>query len=161
MRKTLFLFCLVVVLLSSCQDDGTRYHRYSPIRAGGWEHTDSLTFALPANFTYHQFEVEIGVRHDDTYPYQDLWVAVVHPLTPAIQPDTIHITLADEQGNWRGEGTAGCFRQHTSYAGKLMCYPADSVLQIVPLMADSVLPGISDIGLKLNLPGSINTEKYK
>lgn len=157
-RLPLFLVCAVAIL-SACHNDGTQYYRYSPIKAGGWERTDSLTYALPANFTYHQFEAEIGVRHDDTYPYQDLWLAVVHPLTPTIHPDTLHVILADEQGNWKGKGTAGCFRQCVSYGGKIVCYPADSVLQIVSLMKDSVLPGVSDIGLKLNLPGSVNTEK--
>lgn len=155
-----FLF-LWIAFLAGCQDDGTRYHRYSAVPAEGWKPTDTLSFRLPARFTYHKYALEIGIRHGTVYPYQDLWLAVIHPLTPALRPDTIHIQLADGQGNWLGKGTSGSQFQRAVPAGEIICFPADSLLQIVHLMKDSVLSGISDVGIRLALPARIDAEKDK
>ena len=147
--------------LGGCQDDGTRYHHYCAVPEEGWKGTDTLRFELPAHFTYHKFDMEIGVRHSMAYPYQDLWLAVIHPNTPVLHPDTVHVWLSDNQGNWLGEGTSNCFFQRTMFAGSIVCFPADSVLQVVSLMKDSVLKGVSDVGIRLLLPGCINAEKHE
>lgn len=160
MRFAPFLFALML-FLSGCQDDGTRYHRYCATPSEGWKATDTLWLQLPVHFTYHKFAMQVGVRHNAAYPYRDLWLAVIHPLTPALRPDTIHLWLADEQGNWLGEGTANCLYQREVSAGETICFSADSVLQIVHLMKDSVLTGISDVGIKLSLPGSVNAKEYE
>ena len=159
-RVVPFLF-LWIAFLTGCRDDGTRYHRYCAVPSDGWKGTDTLSFQLPPRFTYHKYALEIGIRHGAVYPYQDLWLAVIHPLTPALQPDTVHIQLADEQGNWLGKGTSNSLFQRAVPAGEIICFPADSLLQIVHLMKDSVLPGISDVGIRLTLPARINAKKNK
>lgn len=151
-------FLVLCCILSGCRKD-TRYHHYCHIPMGEWGRADTLVYRLPQTFTYHTFGLEIGVRNTETYPYRDLWLAVIHPLSPAIHPDTVRLWLADDQGNWNGEGTANSLYQYTQFAGTITCYPADSVLQIVHLMGDSILSGVSDVGMKLTLPPGVDAQK--
>ena len=159
MKLTIFLIIVSVLSLSACQTD-TTYHQYREVPSAGWSRKDTISFPLPADFTYHRYALEIGLRHTEAYPYKDLWVEIIHPLTPVIPPDTIHLRLADKKGNWFGAGSSNCLYQFTQSLGTITCYPADSLLQVTHLMS-TPLTGITDIGIRLSLPRGIDTKEYK
>ena len=74
--------------------------------------------------------------------------------------DTLHIEMADEEGNWLGKGNSGSYYQLTQHTGVITLYAADSVLQIVPLMKDNVLKGVHDVGIRLSTFASgVNAQK--
>lgn len=148
--------------LVACQTD-TIYHKYQIIPSEkGWQKKDTLQFTLPSDLTHRHFNMEIGIRHSELYPYQDIWMEIRHPLSSSYKSDTLHIYMADDDGNWKGKGTSGSYYQLTKQVGHITLHPADSILQVVSLMKDNTLKGIHDIGIRLSpFTGSINTQKDK
>ena len=125
--------------------------------------TVRLEYTLPSQLAGHTYELEVGLRHTENYPYQDIWLEVLYPLSPDRRPDTLHLSLSDKWGNWNGKGTAGNMYQFTcTQDHPLHLSPADSLLQVVHIMRDKSLKGISDVGMRLStFTGSVNTQKNK
>ena len=162
MKLIVILLCGVTMWFSACQTD-TVYHQYQTIPTeNGWLKKDTLVFNITPKLAGHHFNLEIDIRHSELYPYQDIWIEIRHPFTPHIVPDTLHLLMADKDGNWKGQGKAFSFYQFTQQAGYVTLYPADSVLQLIPIMKDNALKGIHDVGIRLStFTGSINTQKDK
>lgn len=148
--------------LAACNDD-TVYHTYQNLSSSGWDKQDTLEYILPSQFTKHFYELEIGLRHTENYPYQDIWLEVLYPLSPDRCPDTLHVELADQWGNWKGKGTAGNMYQFTfTQERPIQLSASDSLLQVVHIMRDKSLKGISDVGIRLStFTSSINAKKDK
>lgn len=154
------LFLALLFLLPSCEKN-TTYHSYRSIPFHGWDKADTLIYTLSGNLTGKTYQVEIGVRHNETYPFRDLWIEIHHPLIPHSPHERIHLYLADKHGNWKGTGTAGNLYQYTAKGLKLELQPGDSILQITHIMNTSPLQGISDIGIRLSFPRGVNPQKDK
>lgn len=131
-----------ILLLStvSCQQD-TIYHSYQPVESTGWDKNDTLHFLLPNPIHRESHEFEIGVRHQYSYKYKDVWLT--------INQDTIHLYLADSTGNWKGNGI-GEMRQFTQSI-QLNQAPYDSIqgFHLTHIMRDSLLTGIQDVGIRI------------
>ena len=104
------------------------------------------------------YSTKIGVRHTVSYPYRDLWLSVSLP--DKGKSDTVHLYLANERGNWNGNGTASGYYQYEA-DGPIFNYgeSSDSVIKICHIMKGFVLPSISDIGISISR--SINPEENK
>lgn len=154
------IICLLFSL-AAC-DNQTIYHTYQNLSIEGWKKTDTLKYQLPAQLAGKQYDLEVGLRHTENYPYQDIWMEILYPLSPDRHPDTLHITLADKQVNWKGNGTSSNLYQYTSPHHPVTFSPSDSMVQIIHIMRDEPLKGISDVGIRLlPLTSSINTQKDK
>lgn len=78
----LFSLSIITVLLTGCENNPTVFHRYQAIPIQGWKRKDTLSFTIPDTLTGNRYELEIGLRHTEMYPYRDLWIALIHPLIP-------------------------------------------------------------------------------
>lgn len=145
-------------ILTACEKD-TVYYSYQPIPFKGWGKTDTLTYVLPNELTGKTYQLEIGIRHNETYPFRDIWIEFHHPLLPDSTTEKIHIQLAGENGRWYGKGNAGNLYQYTEKGPELVLQPGDSIIQIIHVMNTTLLQGISDIGIRLSLPRGINPQK--
>jgi gliding motility-associated lipoprotein GldH len=144
-----FIMIVLTVLLSSC-GRGTVYHAYQPVDAHGWKQGDTLFFPLPSYIPEGDYQVEIGLRHHEDYPYRDLWLAY----GLSAPKDSVQLTLAYESGNWHGHGVAGLY-QFTGLSPHVLHLPAerkDSLLRVVHIMSDKELKGICDVGIRLFKP---------
>jgi gliding motility-associated lipoprotein GldH len=135
----LFLGALFA-LMTSCHQ-GVLYHSYQPVNPTGWKQDDTLVFTCPQTLYTPDCQLEIGIRHKDSYKYRDIWLT--------INTDTLHLYLADSIGNWEGNGI-GDTRQWT----KLIPFKStnqDSIkeLRITHIMQDTPLKGIEHIGIKI------------
>lgn len=131
---------LLIILLSACHD-GTAYHSYMPIDDHKWNRTDTLVFALDsAIYEGCKYELSIGIRHLDSYPYRDIWLT--------LNNDTLHFYLANEEGYWKGEGI-GDLRHITYTIDTESQYNVVPKLRITHIMKHNPLPGIHDIGILL------------
>lgn len=158
-------FSVCLFLLEGCHTD-TRYHVYRAVSGtDGWSKSDSMEFVLPADVPAGTYGMEIGIRHTGEYPYRDIWLSVTKVEGDSLpsHTDTLHIYLADEEGHWKQHGGAiGGLFQQTSVCGKPVTLLADSItrcFRVTHLMRQNPLPGISDVGIRLFLAGSINAEK--
>ena len=130
MRFSLFSKILVLATISlamhACQTDIV-YYSYLPLSNDGWRKSDTLEFVIPDSLSNHTYELGIGVRHRETYPYRDLWLELTQsiPVKDSIESywiekkDTFHIYLANEKGIWHSSGTTGGFYQLMTPCGKI------------------------------------------
>lgn len=152
-----YIFIAICAILASCSTN-TVYHRYYPIEGNGWKRTDTISFTLNDSLDTGIYSTKIGVRHTVSYPYRDLWLSVSLP--DKEKSDTVHLYLANERGNWNGNGTASGYYQYES-DGPIFNYreSSDSVIKICHIMKGFILPSISDIGISISR--SINPEEDK
>ena len=75
--------------------------------------------------------------------YRDIWLSILQNE----QTDTIHLYLANKNGNWKGHGI-GEMRLFTEEI-PIRIHQQDSIhsLQITHIMEDDTLRGVHDIGL--------------
>ncbi len=121
-------FCITFVsflCLYACQTD-TVYYTYQPIPVDGWSKTDTLHYYLPDTLSSGNYQLEVGIRHSGKYPYRDIWLELTQYVPNATttnewieRKDTIHIYLANENGNWNGTGTTGGHFQLLSPIGDI------------------------------------------
>lgn len=132
--------CLLIILFSACHE-GTVYHTYMPVNNNEWKKTDTLVFAIDSTIQIEsKCELSIGIRHLDSYPYRDIWLT--------LNNDTLHLYLADKNGNWKGEGI-GDLRHFIYTSGTEFQYNSVPELRITHIMQHNPLPGIQDIGIHL------------
>ncbi|WP_300728252.1 gliding motility lipoprotein GldH [uncultured Bacteroides sp.] len=146
---------------TACTDGNTAYYHYEAVKGLDWEKSDTLTFTIPDSITGQTYNLEIGIRHNELYPYQDIWMELIHGVSPDKSIQRLHIQLADEKGNWNGSGNSGSLYQHITKEAEISLLPGDSVLRLVHIMRHNPLPGISDVGIRLSFPSSINPKKHK
>lgn len=69
------LLVIALLLTSSCQQtDGT--HIFLSTHSEGWAKNDTLTFMLPASPVEEDLDLQVELRIDKRYPYQDLWLVL-------------------------------------------------------------------------------------
>ena len=147
MYHLLCTICLaaLAVLFSSCRNDIV-YSHFSPIPSEKW-HMDSV-----AHFDYTISNVQpaylmlIYVRHTERYPYQNMWLFV----GDSLHQDTIEFYLADDRGQWLGDKHHG-FIEMPVLLEENYHFPdtGSYYMTIRHGMRDSVLRGITDIGLEI------------
>lgn len=135
------LFCMTLCF-AACQDH-TVYHLYQPVPPTGWKKGDTICYTYPAPQPSVPQQIEIGIRHKDSYPYRDIWLGIIQDE----HIDTIHLYLANENGNWKGDGI-GEIRLYTESL-PIQVYLKDSIqtIQVTHIMEDKTLKGINDIGI--------------
>ena len=163
MKRFTPLFIMAMpFFLAGCENNATVYHQYRTVSPQGWEREDTLSFVLPdSTFTEHCYQLEIGLRHTENYAYRDLWIAIIRPHSVPPACDTLHLELADRKGKWHGEGNSSTLYQFHAPTGKITLSHADTLVQLVHLMASPCLKGITDAGIRLSLTGSVDTQKDK
>ncbi len=142
--------CLAVALLSASCDRKTIYDNYEHTPVNGWEKNDTLTFAIDSVEQEGEYVEEIGVRINGLYPFMSLSLVVQQTVLPMgkTYDTTLNCKLIDQNGKAKGSG--------------ISCYQYSFPLKVVPLsvgdtlrvavrhnMKREILPGVSDIGLKL------------
>lgn len=137
------LFCMTLCL-AACQNH-TIYHLYQPVQPSGWDKEDTICYTYPSTESSAPLQMEIGIRHKDSYSYRDIWLSIVQQE----QVDTVHLYLANENGNWKGNGIG----EIRLYAEELPIpiTPKDSIhtIQITHIMEEDTLKGIHDIGIRI------------
>lgn len=100
-----------------------------------------------------RYDVYIHVRHRNDYPYQNMWVFMESGAADSAaiaQKDTIEFYLADDFGKWLGTG-AGALKEMTVLYRQNVLYPDSGsyTLQLKQGMRDSLLRGVSEVGLRV------------
>lgn len=143
---------LSALLLAACQSN-TVYHSYQPAPLTGWNKSDTLIYTLPSTIPTGAYELEIGIRHQEIYPYQNLWLGIAHNMKDSLTytKDSLELILADKDGNWKGVGPGGLY-QYTQTFKKSVYIDQEGnsrTFRIYHIMSDKPLKGVSDIGVKL------------
>lgn len=143
---------LPIILLTACQSY-TAYHSYEPIPIKGWAKSDTLVYVLPASVPAGNYEMEIGIRYQESYPYRDIWLEISHNMQDTLNyaTDTLQLFLADEAGNKTGNGIGGLYQCSRPYKDMFPIHTEGNVrtFRIAQIMTNDTVKGISDIGIRL------------
>lgn len=150
----LITVCIVCVaaMLCACGNPRTSYNHYCSTLVEGWEPGDSLKFNVDTLKTAGKYQITLGLRTSVSipYPYQSITLLVCqHWKNPERTfRDTVNINLTDEHGDANGSGVS--FNQYT-YEWKTIDIPIGSCgyITVNHLMRSEMLPGISNVGVKL------------
>ena len=91
------------------------------------------------------------VGNDSTYPYQNINLSVCYdsPELKKLQTDTLTAVLADKEGIWKGDGWGGLYQSAFPAGNIKIGKPGEYLFKVAYTLPDSLLPGINDVGIKL------------
>jgi len=147
----LIIFFLVGIIETACVHHET-FLEYKTLPPQGWNKDSVLTFQVNITDTSSLYNVYINIRNRGEYPYQNLWLFlnIQPPHSTLPIKDTIECYLADIHGKWLGSGVGNVFEMPVLYKQN-ECFKQSGTytFQIIQGMRNEVLPGISNVGLKV------------
>ena len=175
MRKSkytlLYYIGLCGLLLCAACKNKTIYSHYEHVPIFGWEKNDTLFFAITPIKQDGNYQENIGIRINGSYPFMGLTLIAEQTIFPSMEShsDTLNYELIDEDGNMKGKGIS--HYQYSFPLKTLQLQEGDSVsINIRHDMKREILPGVSDIGITLikesssrasQMPTGINTQEDK
>lgn len=146
----LILLLCVVALFISC-DNSRVYEQWVEIPSSGW-HQDSLCqFSILVEDTVVDHNLLIGIRNENNYAYQNLWVFITS-VAPAGQTvtDTIQYELAESSGKWHGNGWGSLYTTLNHFKpGIRFAQSGEYKIIIGQGMRHKQLKGIRSIGFRV------------
>lgn len=165
----------LILLLAAChKEDGINLFKH--VDAEGWQKNDTLVFDIPATEEDADYDLQIQARLTRKYSFADLWLIAEqtytedstmyaitdtistppedsvtieppHSLTQTIN-DTIHIAIADENGNMTGNGKSLLeYKQPIRFVR--IKKGTTGAIRIRHIMTPQNIQGIHDIGIEL------------
>lgn len=149
---------IAAVAFTSCFEN-TIHFEYKGIDIGGWNREDSITFSIrPLEESSYYFE-EIGIRANVEFPYERLHLTVRQEVISTTNStrrvtitDKVSLPIYDEEGKPIGTGVN--LRQYQIPLKTVKLQAGDSLqVSIRHNMRDSIICGIADVGIKLEVRG--------
>jgi len=146
MRLTQILHALAALtLLVSCSGEQNRYSEYRSLPDDGWRYDDVLEFMPVHSDTLCAGRLVVGLRHDDTYPYKDIYLEISCRDGTLDRTDTMAIHVTDSYGKWLGHGIGMSF-QLADTSGRVL-HPSATPVRVRHLMRTDTLCGIRQLGV--------------
>ena len=142
-----FTICLIVLctVFSSCRRDIV-YTQFCSIPSEKWAVDEEAQFDYTIADTAADYRMIIYVRHTERYPYQNMWLFV----NDNHRTDTIEFYLADDRGQWLGDKHHGFIEMPVLFEEtKHFTDTGTYHLSVCHGMRDSVLRGVTDVGLEI------------
>lgn len=149
----LFIILLFItsLLMSACGKQPV-YYAFQSLPQDGWMRQDTLHFKAVVPDSQTHYKLFIEVRNRNTYPYQNLNLSICYN-SPAPQrrlpADSLTLILVEKEGTWKGSGWGGLYQLSFSAGDIKIEKPGDYLFKIAHTLPDQLLPGINDIGIRL------------
>lgn len=151
-KPYVIIVLLVLFMLCGCQQQVT-YHAFWHIYEPGWDKTDTLYFDISPVPKDGNYRLDAELRTDKDYPFQQLTIQIEQTVYPSKEcfHNKIDCNLISETGVIKGDGIS--YFQYQFYVRGLNLHQGDSVhISLTHNMKREIMPGISDVGVKLSLP---------
>ncbi len=138
-----------VIAVASCSTD-TVYNSYSHTPLAGWEKNDTLVFCVPRVSESGLYDQYIGLRMTNAFPFTSISLIIEQQVLPKGKAfaDTVKCEITDIRGNFLGDGVSSY--QYLVPLHSEMLTKGDSLrLKIRHNMKREILPGVSDVGIKI------------
>lgn len=151
------LYIGVATILSSCTG-GLVFDQYEHTPVAGWEKNDALEFDISPLEKPGNYQKELGLRVTGAYPFMKLtlivetkkWGKGDKPSEYTAVVDTVQCDLMDKNGVTKGQGISS-FQYNMPFAINKYQEGDSLHVEIRHDMKREILPGISDVGLKMSL----------
>ena len=97
-------FVIIAVWVCGSCNQTIVYNEYQPIKNKIWEQSAEYSFVFDIKDNTMPYNVSLQIRHNDHYPYQNLWILYELSHDSIVWKDTIECMLADDFGKWKGKG---------------------------------------------------------
>jgi len=141
---------LLILLLTAC-DKRTVYNHYEHTPLSGWERNDTLSFAVGPVGESGSYVEDLGLRISNEYPFMSLSLIVDQEVSSTHEKrrDTLACDLISGQGVVKGQGVSQY--QYSFHLTTMELQSGDKLyVSVRHDMKREILPGISDVGLKLS-----------
>ncbi len=150
-----FLLIASVLLLVACSKKNVLLFKELPNE--GWIQNEWAEFNYTHRLPQKAYAIDLILRHDDSYPFANIHVISQWESPKGVkETDTLSFVLANPDGRWKGKGLY--VKEHTlPYLENFMLNePGNYKFRVRPavreteqLVADKILVGIHQIGIKL------------
>lgn len=142
---------LMVLLCCSCSD-ATTFHGYETLSSEGWSREQVLNYEVEIDSLNKSSNISLELTYNNDYPYSNLYlfVSANDTIGNEIFSDTLNITLADEFGQWKGDGWGGVYQQKVEYKPAYQ-FANSGVYNICVKqgMRDNTIVGIERVGVRI------------
>ncbi|HCY42792.1 MAG TPA: gliding motility lipoprotein GldH [Prolixibacteraceae bacterium] len=151
--KQIFIFIAGILLITgivSC-DRKRVFEAYKTLDNNGWNKDSVVIFDVALSDTIRNHNLYVNIRNKGTYPYSNLWLflSVGSPDGKMIT-DTVEFSLAEASGRWKGSGIGDLHDNQILYKSSVYFpHKGNYTFHIKQGMRDNVLPGIRDIGFRI------------
>ena len=152
-RKIFFastILILMLLVISAC-DNNRVYESWNDIELVGWHEDSICDFSFNLEDISLPYNMNLGVRNTNTYPYQNLWLIlnISGPENFNYQ-DTVKVNLADNSGKWYGKRSASFYSYILPlYRGLSFSKGGDYTVSIKHGMRKEELPGVVSLGFRV------------
>lgn len=153
-NKIIGWMATALLLGTSCARE-SRFDTYEHLPDEGWKRSDIKNFSPVISDTLCAYQMEISVRHDNRYPFKNLWLLVSYPnIGDSVVTDTLNVLLSNERGEWLGSGLTTNEVQLTLDKPVFFKHSGPKTLSLEQASSKEAVKGITDIGIRLNkMPG--------
>lgn len=148
-HHTWVVLLAAVLLLCACHRQKV-YSHFQHVSATGWEKTDTFFFVIPPMTEDGTYREELGLRIDNTFPFQSLTLEITQTIFPkgGKKSYTKACPLIDKKGNMKGAGVS--YFQYTFPIDDIRLNRDDSIhISLIHNMKREIMPGVSDVGITL------------
>ncbi len=150
MRRHFLTLVLGTSLFMAC-DNKRIVDVFESVANESWAYADTVSVGFTVEDTTKTYNLYLNVRHSGTYAYRNMYVRM-HLTNPQGERGTqvVSFELADATGKWYGKGLGDLYEYRVKWReGARFKLAGDYQVQIEQFMREDPLPGISDIGLRL------------
>lgn len=150
--KGLKYSCLLlwICFMCACTKEHTTYHTYQTFRNEMWTRPDTVSLELHVTDSVNsKSEVLLVVRNTTAYKFQFIKAAIAYniPDTTKWQEKTIALRIANERGDWLGDGFGKLYEQTVPITELPNYPPGIYTVKIAHTMQQDTIMGINDIGI--------------
>lgn len=126
------------------------YSDFREVPAEGWQREVPMSFVLPDSAGMATADLTLNLRHDNNYPYRNLWLVVDYVGdNRVLDSDTVNMELCDKFGNWHGSGIGKLFQFSKTLKQSLPVGKVQKVVLWQDMRVDTLIH-IEDVGVSLS-----------
>lgn len=139
---------LVLLCLGACAPGHNDYSRFENLPVQGWVYGDDIVFVTDSVVPAPAQALGVVLRHNNEYPYSNLWLEISYRRNGIIHRDTVDIELADRYGRWHGSGFGTLYQIKRSVNGQMTLRGNDTIA-VRHIMRVDTLRGLEQVGITL------------
>lgn len=149
--KRNILLIITSLILVGCHTDVV-YTEFHSMPKEGWEMNNVLTYKPEITDTTQSYNLQVVLRHDETYSYQNIWMFVdIEKGEQQLLRDTIECMLANDRGEWIGNGMSVkelpmMYRENYRFTEA-----GEYTIKVQQGMRDTTLVGVKEVGVKIEM----------
>lgn len=151
MKIKIYILCLALAGLYGCGNK-PYYEAYVEIPESGWRADSIITFDVTVDDTSAGFLIQLNVRNNSSYPYQNIFLfREIHSPRGIEFRDTAEYPIADAYGKWLGEGLGELKTHQWAFSPRALHFRKSGkyTFSVQQAMREESLKGIEDVGLTI------------